>query len=88
MSYCRIIFYRKDGCHLCEQMACELEQFLQARSDRHQITIEERDIEDDSSWYDSFREYIPVLVVGAEEVCHYFMDRTELNAAISKQIQT
>ena len=70
----KVLFYYKEGCHLCDQMQRSLAAFLNRRPLKTQIAIEPRDIESKEAWFAEFREYIPVLVVNGEEVCHYFFD--------------
>jgi thiol-disulfide isomerase/thioredoxin len=78
-----VYFYRKDGCGLCDRMALELQAFRQRAAPGVHFDVEERDIEDSDHWYRRFREYVPVLVVDDEEVCHYFFDEQELIEALS-----
>ena len=80
-----IFFYFKDGCHLCEAMESALEKFVIDHQDRFRVQICLRDIESDANWYQRFREYVPVLVVNDEEVCHYFMDEQELLGALGQR---
>ena len=77
-----IIFYYKDGCHLCEDMGNALEVFINEHRETFDFSVVMRDIEDSAAWYERYREYVPVLEVGGEEVCHYFMDQAELMDAI------
>ena len=63
-------------------MMQELELFLTSNDIADTIEIEMCDIEDNSSWFEEFREYVPVLVVNNVEVCHYFFDKDELSKAI------
>ncbi len=79
-----VIFYHKEDCHLCEEMDRQLAQFIAGQSDRVRISVEKRDIEENQTWFDRYREYIPVLVVDNEEVCHYFMDHDALQLALSQ----
>ncbi len=78
-----IYFYRKAGCHLCDDMARGLVEFAREMDGRVAFEVVARDIEDDERWYRRYREYVPVLVVGREEVCYYFLDKDELRAALS-----
>jgi len=80
----KVLFYRKDDCHLCEEMANRLSDFCFRRKDSIAIEIDIRDIEDNPDWFRQYREYVPVLVVDDEEVCHYFMDEQALLNALLK----
>ncbi len=77
-----IYFYRKDGCELCDRMAAGLEALRGQVPPGVKFEIVERDIEDQDHWYRRFREYVPVLVVNGEEVCHYFLDEDDLIKAL------
>ena len=80
-----VYFYRKTGCHLCDDMARGLVEFKRgpAVDLGMQFEIVERDIEDDPRWYQRYREYVPTLVMGQREICYYFLDKDELKAALS-----
>ena len=79
-----LYFYRKSGCCLCDEMACGLVEFRRgpATDLGIQFEIVERDIEDDPGWYQRYREYVPMLVLGQREICYYFLDQDELKAAL------
>lgn len=80
-----LYFYRKAGCHLCDDMARRLVEFRRrpAADLGIQFEIVERDIKDDPRWYQRYREYVPTLVMGQREICYYFLDKDELTAALS-----
>ncbi len=78
-----IYFYRKTDCHLCEDMARDLDEFLSQLKTEARFKIVERNIEDDPRWYRRYREYVPTLVVNRREVCYYFLDKDELRAALA-----
>lgn len=77
-------FYYKDDCHLCERMQEELAGFLDSSDCKSRVMVNLLDIESNDTWYERYREYVPVLVVNEEEVCHYFLDGDDLTAAIAK----
>ena len=77
-----IIFYHKPDCHLCDRMVEDLNAFLTETKLLSAVKVIRRDIEDDADWYDRYREYVPVLVVNDEEVCHYFLDKEDLREAL------
>jgi len=68
---------------LCNEMLENLNKFISEFDENSGIVITMRDIEENPAWYERYREYVPVLVVGGEEVCHYFFDEKEFMAAIS-----
>ena len=63
-------------------MSGALEDFINEHRANFDFSIVMRDIEDNAAWYERYREYVPVLEVEGEEVCHYFMDQSELMTAI------
>ena len=88
MNAVEIIFYTRQDCHLCVDMASKLNAFIAHHSDLGEqtaVNVVMRDIDDHSQRYQRYREYVPVLVVNDEEVCHYFFDGDELMHAIKGQ---
>lgn len=83
-----IHFYRKHGCHLCDDMARGLAESMREWRESGELDsgreyeIIGRDIEDDPRWYRRYREYVPVLVVDGREICHYFLDKDDLKEAL------
>jgi len=82
-----ITLYVKQDCHLCEDMLKNLNTFLSEFEQDISASIIIRDIDDRENWYQRYREYVPVLVVNGEEVCHYFFDSEELAEVIERQYQ-
>lgn len=78
-----IVVYIKEDCHLCEKLLEELYAAIAGRPSGHQHRVILRDIEDSDAWYATYREYVPVIVVNGEEVCHYFFDQQEFEQALS-----
>ena len=80
-----IYFYFKDDCHLCDQMAKELQHFVSGPGAGFDMSIISRDIEDNESWLCKYREYVPLLVANGQEVCHYFFDEQEMLEVLNTQ---
>ncbi len=87
-----IYFYRKHGCHLCDDMARELlavKREWAARDDLRPFKITERDISQDARWYSRYHECVPALAIVAgaqaneQPICYYFLEQDELQAALS-----
>jgi len=72
--------YIKDGCELCDTMVAQLTALQLSWQSAFNIIL--REIEDSEEWYARYREYVPVLVVNGEEVCHYFLDTDEFKQAL------
>lgn len=73
-----VLFYYKEECHLCETMAVELQAFGEKYQDDFQLNVISRDIGDCDSWYRQFWEYVPMLILGDEEICYYFFNEIEV----------
>lgn len=63
-------------------MAAKLNAFIANPREPITVNVVTRDIDTDAQWYEYYREYVPVLVVNDEEVCHYFFDADALLSAI------
>ncbi len=81
-----IYFYRKTGCHLCDDMARGLIEFEHEMKSDSEIKFKviARDIESNEQWYQRYREYVPTLVIDEREICYYFLDKAELKAALTE----
>ncbi len=71
-----ILFYYRNGCHLCEEMAAVLRQqwpdlFAQ---------LQWCDVDSDPEWQTRFGELIPALVVDQELICKYVVDPDSISA--------
>jgi methylated-DNA-protein-cysteine methyltransferase-like protein len=68
--------YVKRGCHLCDQMAAELEPWR----DRLRFRVSLVEIDDDPILRARFGHKVPVLTEGSFEICHFFLDEAALRA--------
>jgi Glutaredoxin-like domain (DUF836) len=61
-----IVFYRRAGCHLCDEARASLDAILAARAvdGRARTTVEERDIDADDDLQRRFMTTIPVVEIG------------------------
>jgi hypothetical protein len=66
--------YLREECHLCEALLDELRQ-LQGR---WQFDIHTYDIDRDPALRARYNTRVPVVVIGEEEVCEYFLDPARL----------
>lgn len=83
MEPTEVTVYTKDGCHLCDQMLAQLDAIRHDDAGNPRFRVIVLDIEDRQEWYELYREYVPVVVVNDEEVCHYFLDQKEFEQALS-----
>jgi glutathione peroxidase-family protein len=68
-------------------MERSLNTFLTGLDREISVNVIVRDIDDQETWYQRYREYVPVLVVNDAEVCHYFFDEEEIERAIAQHIK-
>ena len=61
-------------CHLCDDMRSALAPLAAAAG----VTIEEIDVDSDPLLEARWGEYVPVLLAGDRELCHYRLDRAAL----------
>lgn len=69
----------RPGCHLCDEALAALEPIAA----EHGATIDEINIELDDALLRAHLERIPVILVGGEEICHFFVDSKAVRAALS-----
>lgn len=65
-----LTLYSRTWCHLCEDMLVGLQEL----QDRQSFALEVIDIETRPALEVRFGEYVPVLMHGERELCHYHLD--------------
>ncbi len=70
-----ILFYYRNGCHLCEEMAAVLRQQWPDLFAR----MCWRDVDSDPEWA-KFGELVPALVLDSELICNYVVEPERINA--------
>jgi hypothetical protein len=65
-----LVLYSRPGCHLCEQLAAELEPLLRGRA-----VVELKDVDETVALERRYGLRIPVLVDGDIELSGYPLDR-------------
>jgi len=73
-----LTLYYREGCHLCETML----QALRGLHSRLDFDISLIDIDRDSVLRQRYDEWVPVLCLGEEEICHYQLDVAALSAVL------
>ena len=73
-----VIVYSRRGCHLCEQLIDEVEPLLRGRA-----SLVVRDIDTDPSWVEAYGLDIPIVYIGAQEICRHQLNRAALNTALA-----
>ncbi len=59
------LFYYRNGCHLCEELAALLFRCWPYQAE----AMEWRDVDTCAQWRAAYGARVPVLVLGADEVC-------------------
>ena len=72
--------YGREYCHLCQDMLAQLKSLQESQG----FELKVLDVDADPALELRFGEWVPVLMGGDEEICHYFLDRTALDAYLAK----
>ena len=75
----QVIFYGRDGCHLCDDAMVVVERVRAA----HAFDLTVVDIESDDALLMRYLERIPVVAVDGEELFDFFVDETALTRAVA-----
>ena len=70
----RLTLLTRAYCHLCDEMRLALAPLAFAAG----AAIEEIDVDSDPVLEARWGEYVPVLLAGERELCHYRLDRAAL----------
>jgi len=70
-----LIFYFRDGCHLCEDMWQQLDELRRERS----FKVQQVDVDGDPGLVDKYGSLVPVLAFGDELLCNYYLDPKTLS---------
>ena len=76
----RLTVLARTYCHLCDDMIAALEQ-LQGR---YRFDIEIVDVDKHPELEEKWGEKVPVLLDGARELCHYFLDLDVVDARLAR----
>lgn len=71
-----LTLYYREGCHLCEDML----QALRGLQTRLDFDLQLQDIDRDPQLAQRYDEWVPVLLGGKQEICHYHLDQPALEA--------
>jgi hypothetical protein len=50
----------------------------------HNFAVEVVDVDSRREWQDLYREFIPVLALADEEICHYFLDMAKVREVLGR----
>jgi hypothetical protein len=74
----RFRIFIRHGCHLCEDM---LEQ-LSLLQQQHSFEIDIVNVDADAGLVSQYGTLVPVLTLGEQQICHYFLDQAALLQAL------
>ena len=80
MAPAKLTLYTRIGCHLCEDM----EQALPELATEFNFTIETVVIDNNNELEQAYGTKVPVLTIGDEIICEYFIDKNALSKAVSQ----
>lgn len=75
----QLTVYIRHGCHLCEDLLHQL-QALQVGHDFDFFTV---DVDADPVITQQYAALVPVVVLGEQPICHYFLDQAALLQALA-----
>ncbi|MEM7196704.1 MAG: glutaredoxin family protein [Pseudomonadota bacterium] len=75
--------YVKEACDLCEAAILELQEHMEAGTDQARFTLEVRDIEDNSDWFERYKWLVPVFELDDVRISHYYFDPDKLEEALT-----
>jgi hypothetical protein len=76
----QLSLYTRHGCHLCEDM----EQAVSELATELNFLIEIIPIDNNTELEQGYGHRVPVLMVGDNVICEYFLDKSALIQAVSK----
>ena len=82
MSNCseriKLTVFIRNGCHLCEDLLLQLQDLKQ----RHPFDFETLDVDSDPHLVKQYGHLVPVVMMGDEQICHYYLDQAALLQAL------
>ncbi len=73
-----LVLYTREGCHLCEDMHEQLNEFSQSLHFSFVVI----DIDETLDLRQQYNDAVPLLLSGNREICRHFLDLKSLQAAI------
>jgi hypothetical protein len=73
--------YSRGYCHLCDDMVAQL-RVIEAQ---YGFTLAIIDVDSDPALETRYGEWVPVLMAGGEEICHYHLDSDKLRAYLAEK---
>jgi hypothetical protein len=57
---------------------------LEALRGQHVFSVEVLDVDSRPDWVERYDQLVPVLTLGNEEICHYFLDTAKVREVLSR----
>lgn len=76
----KLILYSRTGCHLCDDMERALPELASELNFNTEIILIDNNAELEQAWGAK----VPVLTVGDDIICEYFLDQVALATAIRR----
>ena len=74
----KLTVFIRSGCHLCEDLLLQLQDLKQ----RHPFDFKTFDVDSDPHLAKRYGHLVPVVMLGDEQICHYFLDQAALLQAL------
>ena len=75
----RLTLLEREGCHLCEDMAAQLDELFAPGS----FALERIDIDTDPALRARYDHDVPVLLDGTTELCRHFLDALAVTTCLA-----
>ncbi len=76
----KLTLYGRGYCHLCDDMREALAPLVRA----FDVEVAYVDVDCDSALEERYGEWVPVLMAGDRELCHYFLNEAAVRAYLTE----
>lgn len=76
----RLTLFSRAECHLCQDMAAALDDLKAPLGFDYEII----DVDDDPALANRYGSLVPVLALGEQTICHYFLELAALKTALDR----
>ncbi|MDO5059067.1 MAG: glutaredoxin family protein [Neisseria sp.] len=70
----------REYCSLCHQMRAALRPW----QEKYGFELDVFDVDEDEALEEKYNEFVPVLLLGNEEICHWHLDEAKLLEVLEK----
>lgn len=82
----RLRLYVRIGCSLCEDMLLDLQQLIATEWPGRLEAPQLFDIDEDEQLRARFHAQVPVLMLGEQELCRYYLDPSAVRDAVEREL--